>query len=632
MYTVLPAAGILLGMAVFSGTARGNPVEVPPDGAVLPAAIFLNPQDPNDTAPGDLYVEPSTLHSLGFEWQIAGDENRNSRVAVAYRKSPNGPWRQGLDLLSIHDEIVDHAPCNQTYRCGRLHAGSILFLEPNTRYEVRLTMEDPDHVVASGEGLPAVVAERRLLISTKSEPQKHPDGRRLHVYPESFSGPRNPPSFDDLMGAYDAAAPGDRILLHAGTYGGNYTLSKKGTRRKPLVIAAAGDGPVVFAGSGTLFDVSAADYHWFEGLTMRGHGSGSIVSFEHGTTRGLTVRRCRFEDHGTGVWLRSRACRDVYVADNTFVGTEGTWHRGGGLIEKKEPYKAVWVAGQGIDVAHNRVENHWDGLSVFQPAGLPSPRFEENMVAIDFYNNDVRQIVDDNEADGAAHNVRFFHNLFVDMHVGLSAQPVYGGPIYFVRNVQYNVTRGVPFKLNCNPAGVLIYNNTTFATGSVSAKGVATLGGTPASNTHVHNNIFLGLGGATLTAGFHDPEVSSLDYNGYAVVGPIVWRAYDARKGRYLARQYESFEAFSKGTGFEAHVVPLEIGDLAAATIPQGQATPKSPEDIGDLRLHASSRAVDRGIAIPNITDHAAGRAPDLGAYELGQPMPHYGPRPAAAK
>jgi hypothetical protein len=46
-----------------------------------------------------------------------------------------------------------------------------------------------------------------------------------------------------------------------------------------------------------------------------------------------------------------------------------------------------------------------------------------------------------------------------------------------------------------------------------------------------------------------------------------------------------------------------------------------------DFRLKPGSAAVDRGVAIPNVTDGFAGAAPDLGALEAGQPMPIYGPR-----
>ncbi len=33
-------------------------------------------------------------------------------------------------------------------------------------------------------------------------------------------------------------------------------------------------------------------------------------------------------------------------------------------------------------------------------------------------------------------------------------------------------------------------------------------------------------------------------------------------------------------------------------------------------------------MVLPNVTDGFTGEAPDLGALELGQPVPHYGTRP----
>ena len=46
-----------------------------------------------------------------------------------------------------------------------------------------------------------------------------------------------------------------------------------------------------------------------------------------------------------------------------------------------------------------------------------------------------------------------------------------------------------------------------------------------------------------------------------------------------------------------------------------------------DFRLKPGSAAVDKGIVIPQVTDGFTGAAPDLGALEIGQPLPHYGPR-----
>ena len=43
--------------------------------------------------------------------------------------------------------------------------------------------------------------------------------------------------------------------------------------------------------------------------------------------------------------------------------------------------------------------------------------------------------------------------------------------------------------------------------------------------------------------------------------------------------------------------------------------------------MKAGSKAADAGMKIPNVNDGFAGRAPDLGALEVGQRPPHYGPR-----
>ena len=56
--------------------------------------------------------------------------------------------------------------------------------------------------------------------------------------------------------------------------------------------------------------------------------------------------------------------------------------------------------------------------------------------------------------------------------------------------------------------------------------------------------------------------------------------------------------------------------------------TPAIPERApADLRPRPGSAVVDAALRIPNINDDASGKAPDIGAYEAGQALPHYGPR-----
>jgi len=49
-------------------------------------------------------------------------------------------------------------------------------------------------------------------------------------------------------------------------------------------------------------------------------------------------------------------------------------------------------------------------------------------------------------------------------------------------------------------------------------------------------------------------------------------------------------------------------------------------EDL-DFTLKAGSQAIDRGVELSNVTEGFTGKAPDLGALEVGRPPIVYGPR-----
>jgi len=291
------ALALLLDCACCAGPARADEsfLVVDAAGRIERVATHAAPQDPNATTVGDFYAEPSTLHSLGFEWNIQGDDNRNGRVAVEYRRAGESTWNVGQYLLRIHGEQVAFREPKLAYTCGNLYAGSILFLEPATAYEVKLTLDDPD----GGH------AEKRLQMPTKTLPRMFEGGRKLHVYPPGFAGAKADPAFGQLAEAYAACQPGDVIALHAGDYSGNYRLDKSATRERPIVIRDAGDGPVILSGNGNFLDVTGSRHHWIHGLTFRG-GSGAICNAPGDAgAHGLTVTRCRFEDCYAGVFMRS---------------------------------------------------------------------------------------------------------------------------------------------------------------------------------------------------------------------------------------------------------------------------------------------------------------------------------------
>ena len=72
-------------------------------------------------------------------------------------------------------------------------------------------------------------------------------------------------------------------------------------------------------------------------------------------------------------------------------------------------------------------------------------------------------------------------------------------------------------------------------------------------------------------------------------------------------------------------LIDYDVFVKAAAPGPDPRTLYK-PADF-DFQLRPGSVAVDAGVRLPGVNDEFTGRAPDLGAYEVGRPVPHYGPR-----
>ncbi|HEY6922584.1 MAG TPA: carboxylesterase family protein, partial [Steroidobacteraceae bacterium] len=251
-------------------------------------------------------------------------------------------------------------------------------------------------------------------------------------------------------------------------------------------------------------------------------------------------------------------------------------------------------------------------------------------VAIDIYNNDIYN-TDDNciEADGGAHNIRVFRNRCFNSTGGaFSAQPTFGGPLYFFRNIAYGTTTGGYMKLVDTPAGVMFYQNTLI--GQVRYSG-------PAANIHFRNNLILSDGWSSEVFALRTTtNYSTSDYNGFRPnpggEAAFEWdspaRAVAADFTHPLeVRKFRTLAEYAAGTGEDAHSRAIDFDSFVQAAIPD-KADPQrlyNPEDF-DFRLQPGSPAVDAGVDLPTITDGFTGKAPDLGAYELGQPVPHYGP------
>jgi hypothetical protein len=666
--------------------------------------------------PGELVVEPPTLINLGFEWFVSGDDNHNAVVNVSFRRQGTSEWRAALPLLRLDGErIVQGQQMDVTV--PNMFAGSVLDLDPDTTYDVRFEARDADGV--DGE------AVREVSVKTRREPVPHSGGRVFHVYPHNFKGVKQEPSFEGLMCAYNytcagtdwatAGRPrvraGDTILVHAGLYkynryeytnnpsvnrtvplDGTYYLTADGTAEMPIAIKAAGDGDVIFDGAGAfvLFDVKAADYTYFEGITFRN----ADIAISAGTqfiagAKGLAVKRSRFEDVAAGIFTNYSGSSNFYIADNHFIGRDDPdrvigwagnfWAKFDGVDGQKFPpvmasYVAVKLYGPGHVVAHNYIANFHDGVNVETygnpdgSAAVEGPHYppkgfwDRRPVAIDFYNNYMTNFHDNPfETDGSMHNIRVMRNMMINSAShAFCNQPVLGGPAYWIRNIGYHLPGGST-RLTGGSAGVVFYNNTILS--ETQAAG--------ASNTHWRNNLILGENSApTLFSVNTYTNYTSSDYNGFrpnpgvpvsfqwnspplnqradfsglaavAAAAAIAGRggavpatgtaAGSGANSRLEQREFATLDAYSKATGRDVHSVLVDydvfvnVPKLDAQDLKTVQKVYKA--EAFDFRLRPGSAAIDRGTPLPNVTDGYSGKAPDLGAIELGQSAPHYGPR-----
>jgi len=557
----------------------------------------------NPVTPGKLVLEEPTLLCLGVRWYVSGDENANAAVKMSYRQKGDQQWREAMPLFRVGSS--DAAGAEEPFLSEEINrrwpsplpnlfAGSIFDLKPDTAYEIKLVLSDPDGGSAT----------RTLEARTRGEPIAPKPKRTLHVKPGNGGGTG---TADDpirgLAAANAIAKAGDLFLVHAGVYEGTFETDKSGTPEAPIVWRGAGDGEAVIDAKGAGRGVSANLVHdvFFEGLSIRNSEFGMVP---HGASN-VVVRRCHFYDneYGFAGYRQDLPMKGFFIADNLFEGPS-TWPRTKGI----EDARAVQVSGQGHMVCYNRIRGFGDGIDIMS---CPPNR------AIDFYGNEISECTDDAiELDYGETNVRAFRNHITNCFEGISTQPLYGGPAYIFRNAMYNLEY-TEFKMHNHTVGALYFHNT------VVKVGVAWPLHTSEQVEHVVSRNNLMIGSQADYAFEFSPRMTAcdFDYDGFAG-GPFELFA------KWNGDRYQTFEEFRANSGIERHATWL--GDqspfASGIDVPADHKT-QFPIQANDLRLAAGSKAVDAGVVLPNLNDGYAGKAPDLGAYEMGEQMPHYGPR-----
>jgi hypothetical protein len=573
---------------------------------------------------GDPVVEPATLKCFGAYWVIKGDDNKDAKVEVAYRKAGTEEWKAGPALF----RVARGANPDKSIKVGEgawLFAGSVIDVPEATEYEMRLTLSDPD----GGK------AEKIIKTHTIAEPKLAEGGPTYYVTPGSGGGKGTKEDpFKGIAAAEEAAKPGDLFLLHAGTYEGDWNVKKSGEEGKPIVWRGAGDGEAILHAehpvdekgnvSGHMVDASGRHDVWFENLTFKGKVYSDIAMNDSSR---IVVRGCHLYPFSSGIVATKESGKmgQFFIVDNVIEGTQPfgataeQWHD---IPENR----GIWVGGRGNVIAYNRVHNTKDGIDTAEIKNAPQ-------FATDIHNNEIYNNYDDGiELDGSWRNVRAFNNRLTSTLTGISIQPVHGGPIYIYRNVLYNVKTEF-FKMHNDPTGVLFVHNTCVHHGPV----WFAHGKSMPNNCYSRNNLMIGSEGIALDIDMGSKDLD-FDYDGFGGFSGPYFLKVKTSDGRKILMATP--EETRKKSPIEKHVVAVDPAKVFAG----GLKTPEAkdvkedgstgtmglkvykPEDI-NLQLAPDSGAVDAGEVLPGLNNGFTGKAPDLGAYEAGSKLPQYGPR-----
>jgi hypothetical protein len=551
---------------------------------------------PGDGATAGEIRSYSTIHSIGIEWDLEGDANHNASCKVQYRVRGQPAWKEAMPLLR-----VDYSGWYAETKADRAYnmlAGSLLFLEPATPYEVRLDLADPEGGSTS----------RTVAIATRPVPKLGAGPRTFHVVPgaeeRGGQGTKEDP-FRGLKSAQAQAKPGDLFLLAPGRYGA-FPFQASGEAGK--YVAWKGTGEVVFDSAEVY-----GSHVWLEGLAFR-KVERDIALKGQGAARDVVVSRCTFLGYQYSVNL-NRLCEDWTVSDNVIEGSE-------------DPIRGD-LSGEGVELAnssghvvcYNRISRVADGISYC-------------LRNCDIYGNDIFDVSDDGlEPDyGYANNRMWGNRLTNCKNAALSFQPMYCGPWYFIRN--QIVGAGHIFKFRVQDRFVLA-NNTFVTWGSSSDYMHHLLTSLSRNNLYIYAGPERGReAGALWNAIYyrnsdryvlHPPNyaagwMTDVDYDGFdwgASKAPFSWEG-----GK---RRFADLAELAAGVGIEKHALRVRKEEIF-----ETYSVPELPARVEPftLTLKAGSSAVDAGVGLPNLVEDFAGRAPDLGANESGRAPAAYGPRP----
>jgi hypothetical protein len=545
--------------------------------------------------PGEVQVEAGLEH-IGVLWWLTGDTDLDSTCALEFRPQGAADWQPGAPAVRAYPSLrVDDDPLGLNY-----WAASALFLRPGVTYELRLSLTDPD---GGGE-------QRTLTASLRAPLQPDPAGTVRYVVPGAGGGTGTPSDpFRGLQAAAQAAQPGDIFQVAAGLYQ-PFQLLASGESGRPIVFQGPPDQAAVIDGAGSERGVVTLGEHdqtlgyvILQGFTIQNGAWG--IDAQH--TQDILIQHNIIQDVAYGVINRREdglEQRQV-VCDNQISGR--TPWPGSGIPDEQ----GIDLRGDGNLVCYNRVRYFGDCISLEPHTGASFGN--------DVTGNDVAYCVDDGiEIDYNQANARVWRNRVMNARMGVSVQPIRGGPAYIFRNEFFNL-ESEPVKMHNYTTGFYVAHNS----GAMNGNGYSD-GGAMWRNATLRNNLFLGTRYAFEFTTVADEGFRDFDYNAWGTS-----RAIDPG-GPFFKWDDVRYDTLADlPAGVEDHGVAAQFSHLVDVSLPASWDIP-TPPGSRDLRLVDGAPQIDAGALLPNLNDpFVTDGRPDQGAFEQGEALPWYGPRPS---
>lgn len=524
----------------------------------------------------------STFHNLSVYWSPTGG-NTTKKVLVEYKTINSNQWNDALSMKYNPIAGVGNNPITGLRYDKADYRGSIVNLQPNTTYEIRLTLE-------------GTATNTTMQATTWNE--EFPIGQTIQ------SGNLTTRlSYEALVGTPDAYilidGTGSTIDIQDNSPQCIRLIDCEYVILRGFTLTNAGESAIRLFNSHHIVVENCDISNWGEEDVSgtgfgKGYQAGVYAGSNHAHTCVIQRNKIHHPKWDTNSWAELHDPTEDpnnnsnYHPDGPQGIALGQCNIGNNVIR----YNEIW---SDSDHYFNDILGMWENASYSGFPGADS----------DIYGNYLANCFDDGiESEGSNTNVRIWNNYVEEVFIGIGNAATSIGPLYIWRNVtgkadsmpnsvygQYGgfLKMGYAHSIDWMTGHMYIFNNTILQPNNHGTGGLGTSEGSNRYILHCEtkNNIF---------------HVRNETTNSIAI-----------RNSGNIDNNYDY--------DLTNHPFPNdhEVNGLnGIPTYAAGAPTFNFNNKTGNFILDSNSLGFDDGIIIPNFTNNYVGAAPDMGAHEHG--------------